>query len=139
MRNELAAIKAQTGKPFNVNFFCHTPPTPNPSAKRFGELRFRRITKSMELMQRRFRSGRDVRPSVPKPPMCWRIQARCGELSFWFAFGRIAGARESWGAKISVRQRPSKRRVGSKRMGSMPSLRKVSRRADIVACSCRKI
>jgi nitronate monooxygenase len=27
MRNELRAIKAQTNKPFNVNFFCHTPPT----------------------------------------------------------------------------------------------------------------
>lgn len=26
MRSELALIKAQTGKPFNVNFFCHTPP-----------------------------------------------------------------------------------------------------------------
>lgn len=25
MRSELAAIKAQTDKPFNVNFFCHTP------------------------------------------------------------------------------------------------------------------
>src|SRR5512132_1532109 len=29
MRNELAAIKAQTRKPFNVNFFCHPPPTPS--------------------------------------------------------------------------------------------------------------
>jgi nitronate monooxygenase len=26
MRSELAAIQAQTDKPFNVNFFCHTPP-----------------------------------------------------------------------------------------------------------------
>lgn len=26
MRNELGAIKTQTGKPFNVNFFCHAPP-----------------------------------------------------------------------------------------------------------------
>src|SRR5919106_3380945 len=26
MRSELAAIRAQTTKPFNVNFFCHTPP-----------------------------------------------------------------------------------------------------------------
>ncbi len=26
MRTELAAIKAQTAKPFNVNFFCHVPP-----------------------------------------------------------------------------------------------------------------
>ena len=29
IRNELAAIKAQTSKPFNVNFFCHTPPVPS--------------------------------------------------------------------------------------------------------------
>lgn len=29
MRQELAVLKAQTDRPFNVNFFCHTPPTPN--------------------------------------------------------------------------------------------------------------
>jgi nitronate monooxygenase len=29
MRKELDAIKAATGKPYNVNFFCHTPPPPN--------------------------------------------------------------------------------------------------------------
>ncbi|MFM9971716.1 MAG: NAD(P)H-dependent flavin oxidoreductase [Burkholderiales bacterium] len=29
MRLELAAIKAQTKKPFNVNFFCHKQPEPN--------------------------------------------------------------------------------------------------------------
>jgi nitronate monooxygenase len=29
MHQELKAIKAQTDKPFNVNFFCHTPPTPD--------------------------------------------------------------------------------------------------------------
>lgn len=29
LRRELAAIKAQTAKPFNVNFFCHTPPEPS--------------------------------------------------------------------------------------------------------------
>lgn len=30
MHAELAAIKAHTDRPFNVNFFCHTPPTPDP-------------------------------------------------------------------------------------------------------------
>jgi nitronate monooxygenase len=30
MRQELAAIRAQTTKPFNVNFFCHEPATPSP-------------------------------------------------------------------------------------------------------------
>jgi nitronate monooxygenase len=29
MRGELAKIKALTSRPFNVNFFCHTPPTPD--------------------------------------------------------------------------------------------------------------
>ncbi|HEX3695694.1 MAG TPA: nitronate monooxygenase [Polyangia bacterium] len=29
LRTELAAIKAQTTRPFNVNFFCHTQPGPN--------------------------------------------------------------------------------------------------------------
>jgi nitronate monooxygenase len=30
MRSELAMLKAQTNKPFNVNFFCHTQPAPDP-------------------------------------------------------------------------------------------------------------
>ena len=30
MRDELAQIKAQTDRPFNVNFFCHVTPTPDP-------------------------------------------------------------------------------------------------------------
>jgi nitronate monooxygenase len=29
IRNELAAIKAQTTKPYSVGFFCHVPPAPN--------------------------------------------------------------------------------------------------------------
>jgi len=29
MRKELEAIRAATRKPYNVNFFCHTPPTPS--------------------------------------------------------------------------------------------------------------
>jgi nitronate monooxygenase len=29
MRKELAAIKAGTSKPYNVNFFCHSPPVPS--------------------------------------------------------------------------------------------------------------
>lgn len=30
MCEELARIKSQTTRPYNVNFFCHTPPPPNP-------------------------------------------------------------------------------------------------------------
>ena len=31
IRSELTAIKAATTKPFNVNFFCHVPPAPDPA------------------------------------------------------------------------------------------------------------
>jgi nitronate monooxygenase len=31
MRRELVAIRAQTSRPYNVNFFCHTPPASNPA------------------------------------------------------------------------------------------------------------
>ena len=34
MRKELAALKAATNKPFNVNFFCHTPPAPDEARER---------------------------------------------------------------------------------------------------------
>jgi nitronate monooxygenase len=30
MRDELAKLRAGTAKPFNVNFFCHVPPAPDP-------------------------------------------------------------------------------------------------------------
>src|SRR6266545_7988628 len=29
MRDEVAALRAGTAEPFNVNFFCHQPPTPD--------------------------------------------------------------------------------------------------------------
>jgi nitronate monooxygenase len=31
MRKELDMIRARTNRPFNVNFFCHTPPPPDPA------------------------------------------------------------------------------------------------------------
>ncbi len=31
LRNELQAMKAQTGRPFNVNFFCHSAPAADPA------------------------------------------------------------------------------------------------------------
>jgi nitronate monooxygenase len=34
MRSELAAIAAGTAKPYNVNFFCHVAPQPDPDAER---------------------------------------------------------------------------------------------------------
>lgn len=34
LRRELDALRAGTGRPFNLNFFCHTPPTPDAQRER---------------------------------------------------------------------------------------------------------
>src|ERR1017187_1624133 len=34
LRAELATIRAQPNKPFNVNFFCHVPPAPDSERER---------------------------------------------------------------------------------------------------------
>lgn len=34
VRDEITAIRANTDRPFNVNFFCHSMPTPNPERER---------------------------------------------------------------------------------------------------------
>ncbi len=39
LRDELSRIQEETGNPYNVNFFCHTLPEPNPAA----ELRWRKV------------------------------------------------------------------------------------------------
>ena len=33
LKKELDALKSQTNNPININFFCHTPPTPNKDAE----------------------------------------------------------------------------------------------------------
>jgi nitronate monooxygenase len=33
LKSELAAIRAATSRPFNVNFFCHAPPAPDPAGE----------------------------------------------------------------------------------------------------------
>jgi nitronate monooxygenase len=43
MRNELATIKPQTDRPYNVNFFCHTPPTPDVECEAAWKVRWSRF------------------------------------------------------------------------------------------------
>ena len=37
IKAELQTLKTHTNKPINVNFFCHTPPTPNKEAEKTME------------------------------------------------------------------------------------------------------
>ena len=71
MRKELAHIAAHTTRPYNVNFFCHTPPRPN--AERETEWRavlapyYRELSLTWPPSPR----GLCARPSAQTPPTCW--------------------------------------------------------------------
>ena len=51
IRHEIAQIRAGTSGAFNVNFFCHTPPEPNPVA----ESRWRQALQPIKRLVRRHR------------------------------------------------------------------------------------
>ena len=101
MRGELAALKAGTTRPFNVNFFCHTPPTP--SAEREAAWRRALAPYYAEL-------GLDVN-AVPSGPgrlpftaEAADVLSECRPVVVSFHFGLppagLLGRVKSWGSKI---------------------------------------
>jgi NAD(P)H-dependent flavin oxidoreductase YrpB (nitropropane dioxygenase family) len=72
LRQELTAIKAQTTKPYNVNFFCHAQPELDAKREKFGGKRFRLTSSSTGSRRTPFPRDRAARPSAPQPPTCWR-------------------------------------------------------------------
>ena len=101
MRGELAALKAGTTRPFNVNFFCHTPPTPR--AEREAAWRRALAPYYAEL-------GLDVN-AVPSGPgrlpftaEAADVLSECRPVVVSFHFGLppagLLGRVKSWGSKI---------------------------------------
>jgi nitronate monooxygenase len=101
MRAEIAAIKARTSYPFNVNFFCHTPPLPDPErAKRWRE--------ALEPYYREF--GIDAESAAPAPqraPFTAQTadvleEFRPPVVSFHFGLPspELVARVRSWGSKI---------------------------------------
>ena len=71
---ELAAIKAQTSQPFNVNFFCHTPPESNAASEQreaAWRVALSPYTKSLTLTLRPFPPGRAGHRLPLSLPTCW--------------------------------------------------------------------
>jgi nitronate monooxygenase len=101
MRNELRAIKAQTGKPFNVNFFCHTPPKASAERERAWRT-------SLSPYYREFGIDADKIPTGPgRMPFSAEAADALSEfrpavVSFHFGLpsADLLARAKSWGAKI---------------------------------------
>ena len=71
LRSELTALQAQTSKPYNVNFFCHTPPTPDATREAAWRAALAPYYAELGLDPAQIAAGPGARRSVPKPPRCW--------------------------------------------------------------------
>ena len=71
MRQELAYIAAHTTRPYNVNFFCHTPPTPNAEREAAWRAVLAPYFRECELDATAVPAGVRARLSAPKPLTCW--------------------------------------------------------------------
>lgn len=101
IRSELAAITSQTAKPYNVNFFCHVPPTPDPE---------REVAWRAKLAPYYVELGLDVRaipPGKGRTPFSAEAADILGEfrppvVSFHFGLpsAELLARVRSWGAKI---------------------------------------
>ena len=72
MRKELAAIRAQTDRPYNVNFFCHTPPAPDARARGGLAGDARPLLRGTRPRRGRRPRRAAARRSAPRRPTCSR-------------------------------------------------------------------
>ena len=101
MRVEIAAIQAGTSAPFNVNFFCHTPPSPDPQ-------REKRWCEALQPYYREFGINPDATSAaVQRSPFTSETADILEELrppvvSFHFGLPppELLARLRSWGAKI---------------------------------------
>ena len=138
---ELAAIQAQTSRPFNVNFFCHTPPASN-AASALREAAWRT---ALDPYYKEF--GIDA-AAIPAGPGRAPFSAEYADVlapfkpavvSFHFGLpSALLLARVGAGAQKSFHQpRQLTKRCGWKRKGSMPSSPRASRPVGTGAFFCR--
>ena len=137
LRDQIAEVRARTRAPFNVNFFCHAPPAPDPD-------RHARVARPP---RRRLCRGGPRSVGCGKRPRTRAVRRRDGggrrgdeasgrELPFRPARSGAPRAGEGCGREgLFLRDDASPRRAGSKRAASTPSSRKGRRPAAIAACS----
>ena len=125
MRAELAVIRAATRKPFNVNFFCHTPPTPNRDRQAAWRAALAPYYKEYGIDPETARRPRARAVHGIGGSRARRFPARGRQFPIWPRRKAISSRWRRISARRFFPARPRlKRRAGLKRMESTPSLPK---------------
>ncbi len=100
LRTQLTALRNRTNKPFNVNFFCHTPPAADADREAAWRKLLSPYFKEYEIDPAAVIPGRVAYPLQPRSGRrAGTIPAPRGEFSFWLAVGGTVGARARLGFK----------------------------------------
>jgi nitronate monooxygenase len=101
LTSEIARIQAQTSRPFNLNFFCHTPPEPDPVSESRWQQALKPYYEEM---------GLDIDATVPGPgrspftletaELLAHIEPPVVSFHFGLPADDLLARVRSWGAKI---------------------------------------
>ena len=101
MRGELTAIRAQTTKPYNVNFFCHTPPTPDAAREAAWRARWRLTTRSSASTPAAIPPGAGRAPfSAEAADVLEEFKPAVVSFHFGLPSAELLARVRRWGAKV---------------------------------------
>lgn len=101
LRGELAALKAGTGKPFNVNFFAHTAPAPNAEREQAWRMALAPYYKEFEVDPATIPTGPGRMPfSAEAADVLEQFKPAVVSFHFGLPAPELLERARSWGAKI---------------------------------------
>ena len=101
LRQELAAIRAQTDRPFNVNFFCHTPPSLSAEREAAWRATLAPYYEEFSLDQRTIAEGGGRAPfSAEAADVLAEFRPAVVSFHFGLPAPELLARVRSWGAKV---------------------------------------
>jgi len=101
LRKELTAIREQTDRPFNVNFFCHSPPTPDAGREAAWRATLAPYYKEFGLDPNAVVQGRSREPfNAESADVLEEFRPAVVSFHFGLPSDKLLARVRSWGAKV---------------------------------------
>ena len=101
LRSELTALQAQTHKPYNVNFFCHTPPEPDAASEAAWRAALKPYYDELGLDAASIPAGPGRRPfDADSAALLAEFKPRVVSFHFGLPAPDLLAQVKSWGSKV---------------------------------------